>query len=96
MFDKIRNLKVEKKLKTCFIIVVLLASISGVLGIFVLLFTNNSYSRALVKNGFNFLLILSSIILIIFFSFYSSSHGKKKRCKAHTEIETLHLIIIIL
>lgn len=53
MFDKIRNLKVEKKLKTCFIIVVLLASISGVLGIFVLLFTNNSYSRALVKNGFS-------------------------------------------
>ena len=44
---------VEKKLRTCFILTVLMASISGVLGIFVLLFTNKSYSNALVTNGFS-------------------------------------------
>lgn len=44
---------VEKKLKTYFIIVVLMASLSGVLGVFVLLFTNSSYSKALVTNGFS-------------------------------------------
>ncbi len=53
MFEKIKNMYVEKKLRTCFILTVLMASISGVLGIFVLLFTNSSYSKALVNNGFS-------------------------------------------
>lgn len=53
MFDKIRNMKVEKKLRTCFVLAVLIASVSGVLGLFVLLFTNGRYGTALVDNGFS-------------------------------------------
>lgn len=53
MLEKIKNMKVEKKLKTCFILAVAMASVAGVLGIFVLLFTNGSYATALVNNGFS-------------------------------------------
>ena len=53
MLEKIKNKKVEAKLKFCFTLVVIIASISGVLGIFILLFNNNEYSKVLVNNGFS-------------------------------------------
>lgn len=53
MLDKIKEMKVEKKLKFCFTLVVLIASISGVLGLIVLLNNDINYSNALVKNGFS-------------------------------------------
>lgn len=53
MFDKIKNMKVEKKLRFCFLLVVLTASISGVLGLIVLISVSTSYSKALVTNGFS-------------------------------------------
>lgn len=53
MFDKITKMKVEKKLKYCFTLVVIIASISGVLGLLMLLRSDINYSRALVNNGFS-------------------------------------------
>ncbi len=53
MFDKIKNMKVEEKLRFCFLLVVLTASISGVLGLVVLISVSTSYSKALVTNGFS-------------------------------------------
>ena len=44
---KIKNMKVEAKLKFCFTLVVMIASIAGVLGIFVLLFNNISMTLLL-------------------------------------------------
>ncbi len=53
MLNKIKNMKVEKKLQTCFSQLVLLASLSGIIGLVILLYTNFSYGRALVNNGFS-------------------------------------------
>ncbi len=53
MFDKIKDMKVAKKLKFCFTLVVIIASISSILGLIVLLRNNASYSNALVNNGFS-------------------------------------------
>lgn len=53
MFDKIKDMKVAKKLKFCFTLVVIIASISSILGLIVLLRNNASYSKALVNNGFS-------------------------------------------
>lgn len=53
MLDKIKNMKVDKKLSFCFTLVVCVASISGILGILILLSTNSGYSKALVNNGFS-------------------------------------------
>ena len=53
MINKIKNMKVEAKLKYCFILVLLLASFSGVLGIIIMLYSNAQYSNALVSNGFS-------------------------------------------
>ena len=53
MFNKIKNMKVEAKLKYCFRLVTLLASISGILGIIAILYSNIQYSNALVSNGFS-------------------------------------------
>lgn len=53
MIDKIKNMKVEEKLKYCFTFVVLLASISGILGIIFLIICNSKYADALVTNGFS-------------------------------------------
>lgn len=52
MIEKINNMKVEKKLKYCFSLVVIFASISGVLGIIALLVSNSRYSNVLKVNGF--------------------------------------------
>lgn len=53
MLNKIKDMKVEKKLRTCFSTVVTLASLSGIIGLVILLYTNFSYERALVNNGFS-------------------------------------------
>ncbi len=53
MINKIKNMKVEAKLKYCFILVTLLASVSGILGIIIVLYSNIQYSNALVSNGFS-------------------------------------------
>ena len=53
MFDKIKDMKVAKKLKFSFTLVVIIASISSILGLIVLLRNNASYSKALVNNGFS-------------------------------------------
>lgn len=53
MINKIKNMKVEEKLKYCFTLVVFLASISGILGIVILIFSNSKYADALVTNGFS-------------------------------------------
>ncbi|MBD5490257.1 MAG: methyl-accepting chemotaxis protein [Lachnospiraceae bacterium] len=53
MLDKVKDMKVQKKLSYCFTLVVCIASISGLLGLVTLLYTNFSYSNALVANGFS-------------------------------------------
>lgn len=53
MFDRIKEMKVEKKLKYCFSLVVIIASVASILGLIVLLRNNISYSNALVSNGFS-------------------------------------------
>lgn len=53
MVDKIKQMKVREKLKFCLTLVVLVASISGVLGLIFLLVNNIQYSNALVNNGFS-------------------------------------------
>lgn len=53
MLEKIKKMKVEKKLKFCFILTVVISSIAGVLGLIVLLYSNFSYSDVLVSNGFS-------------------------------------------
>lgn len=53
MINKIKNMKVAEKLKYCFTLVVVIASISSVLGL-IFLFTNNvRFNNALVTNGFS-------------------------------------------
>ena len=53
MLNKVKEMKVQKKLSYCFTMVVCIASISGLLGLVALLYTNFSYSNALVANGFS-------------------------------------------
>ncbi len=53
MMNKIKDMKVQKKLKTCFTMITLMASFSGVLGLIILLYSNSRYSTALVDNGFS-------------------------------------------
>ena len=53
MLNKIKNMKVEKKLRYCFASVVAIASISGILGLIFLFIHNVEYSNALVNNGFS-------------------------------------------
>ncbi len=53
MLNKIKDLNVEKKLKTCFTFTVLIASFAGILGLIILLYSNISYNNALVTNGFS-------------------------------------------
>lgn len=49
----LKKLNIGPKLILCFIISVLIASISGIMGIIVLNNTDNNYSKALVENGFS-------------------------------------------
>ncbi|MEG2440853.1 MAG: methyl-accepting chemotaxis protein [Acetivibrio sp.] len=48
----LKNMKIGKKLITCFILVGLIASISGIVSIFTTLYTNAEYSKALINYGF--------------------------------------------
>lgn len=52
MIKRIKGMKVQQKLKYCFTLVVIIASISGILGILALILVNSQYSKALVSNGF--------------------------------------------
>lgn len=47
-----KNLKIAKKLVLSFILVVFFASISGVVGLFIVTSVDNQYGKALVENGF--------------------------------------------
>lgn len=53
MINKIKNMNVGKKLRYCCSLVIVLASIASILGIFALMFINSSYSSVLVSNGFS-------------------------------------------
>ncbi len=53
MVNKIKDYNVEKKLKVCFTLVVVLSSIAGILGLVILFYSNNAYKKALVQNGFS-------------------------------------------
>lgn len=53
MLNKIRNMKVEKRLNFCFSLVVAVASISGILGLIFLIINNIISENVLVSNGFS-------------------------------------------
>lgn len=53
MLNKIKDMNVEKKLRTCFTFTVIIASIVAVLGLVILLYTNITYNDALVNSGFS-------------------------------------------
>lgn len=53
MLKKLNNMKVQPRLVLCFLIVVMMASISGILGTVLLITTDSNYSKALVQNGFS-------------------------------------------
>lgn len=53
MLNKIKNMKVGKKLKTSFILTVAIASLSSIIGLFILIYCNISYNHALINNGFS-------------------------------------------
>ena len=53
MREKIKKMKVEKKLRFCFTLVVIIASIAAVLGIAALILVNSRYNKVLVQNGFS-------------------------------------------
>lgn len=53
MFRKLNNMKIKKRLIFSFVIVLIMSSISGVLGAILLLVTDGNYSEALVENGFS-------------------------------------------
>lgn len=53
MIEKVKKMKVEKKLRYCFTIVIIIASIASVLGILAILLLNSRYHSVLVSNGFS-------------------------------------------
>ena len=53
MLNKVKYMKVEKKLTFCFTLVVIIASISGVLALLFLFYNNTQYKAALINNGFS-------------------------------------------
>lgn len=53
MLRKLNDMKIQKRLIWSFMIVVLMVSISGILGIGLLTLTDSNYSTALVENGFS-------------------------------------------
>lgn len=53
MLKKFNNMKIQKRLVLCFVVVVTMASISGALGIVLLIRADQNYSKALVENGFS-------------------------------------------
>lgn len=53
MLQRLNNMKIQKRLVLCFVIVVIMASISGALGIVLLVRSDRNYSDALINNGFS-------------------------------------------
>lgn len=53
MMKKLNNMNVKPRLILCFVIVVIMASISGIVGTILLMSTDTNYSKALVENGFS-------------------------------------------
>lgn len=53
MLEKIKNMTIEKKLKFCLTMTVVISSVAGILGAIILLITNSAYGTALVDNGFS-------------------------------------------
>lgn len=53
MLKKLNNMKIQKRLILCFVVVVIMASMSGVLGSILLIRADRNYSKALVENGFS-------------------------------------------
>lgn len=53
MLKKLNNMKVRKRLVLCFVLVVIFASISGIVEAFLLVKMDSDYSTALVENGFS-------------------------------------------
>lgn len=53
MFEKIKNMTIEKKLKFCLTMTVIISSVGGILGAIILLVANSAYRTALVDNGFS-------------------------------------------
>lgn len=53
MIKKFNNMKVQPKLIFSFVLVVIMASISGIIGTGLLMKTDRDYSKALVENGFS-------------------------------------------
>lgn len=53
MFEKIKRMKVQKKLTVCFTLVVAVASLSGILGLCMMVRSDTSYRNALIINGFS-------------------------------------------
>ncbi len=53
MLNRIKDMKVEKKLKTCFSTAILLASLSGFIGLLILIYCNFRYNDALINYGFS-------------------------------------------
>lgn len=53
MMNKIKNMKVGKKLTFCCTLVIALASVASILGIIALIIINSNYSSVLVSNGFS-------------------------------------------
>lgn len=53
MINKVKQMKVREKLRFCLTLVLLVASVSGILGLIFLLVNNIQYNNALVNNGFS-------------------------------------------
>lgn len=53
MLQRLSNMKIQKRLILCFVIVVIMASISGALGVILLIRSDQNYSNALIENGFS-------------------------------------------
>ena len=53
MVNKLKNMKVAQKLRYGFTLVVILGSISGILGLLIIEYCNISYNNALVTTGFS-------------------------------------------
>lgn len=53
MIKKLSNMKVQPRLILSFVVVVIIASISGLIGMFLMLKADADYSKALIENGFS-------------------------------------------
>ena len=52
MLDKLKSMNIKKRLRVSFVMILIIASIGGVLATVMLVVTDRNYSNALVENGF--------------------------------------------